>query len=250
MLKSPLVLVCAAAALAAGATPAAAKTAKFTASYDGTLQTDWDQPRYQWGTATCFEVPWKKASGSETWEVKSRGKAQKLVVSSSRSGLTWRAGTHSLDNDPDEFLAGGLITRSLDETSGWDAGPCADEPSGIHPPRKNDCGTLLPSYALRFSAPHNAKFGLTVWPLPASTARNEKQHYGNCTLIQEDSLTAGAWPGSEHPAKVDRRKLFGRSKTVTIKGDESWSQVLNEGRPGRLTTRTTLKWRLVLRRVR
>ena len=238
--------------LAGALLPAAAadaKTAKFTVTYQGTFTTQWDTPRYQFGTATCFEVPWRKAQGSETWGIKTRGKGQKVVVSgTSNDDLSWRNGTHSLTGEQGEVLATGLIERSVFDSSGWDAGKCAGATSGVHPPRKNDCGTLLPTYALSFTRSIRTGGGLVVLPMRASTARDDKQHFTNCTLIQEDGLTVGAWP--DEPARVDTKKLFGRAKTVTLKGGGSWRQVLDPGRAGATTTTSRLAYTVKLTRVR
>ena len=131
-------------------------------------------------------------------------------------------------------------------SKGWDAGTCPGATSGVNPPRETDCGTLLPSYALRFQT--GLKGGLVVMPHPASTASNEKHYFKQCSLIMADELTAGAWPDTA--GKVSAKKLFGTAKSVTIRGKDSWSQVLNQGRPGETTTTTSLTWTAKLKRVR
>ena len=250
MPTKPLISLLLAGALlpAAVAVPASAqgfKTAKFTATYEGTFRTDWTTPRHTLG-GDCFKINWSHGSGSETWGVKSRG-AQKVVAAQAGRGVSWRAGTHEITGDTGgTFLGGGLITRTSHIGSGWDAGKCAGATSGVNPPRKTDCGTLLPSYQLHFTTP--LKGGLVVMPHPADTARNEKHVYAQCSLIMADELTPGAWPDT--PGRVDAKKLFGRAKTLKITGRQTWRQVLNVGRPGETTTTSTLRWVVKLRRVR
>jgi hypothetical protein len=168
-----------------------------------------------------------------------------MVTRRGRSVL-WHTGTHDLTQEGEDVRAGGMLERSAIETSGWTPGRCEGATSGVNPPRLNDCGSRLPSYKLLFSA--GPKGGLVVEPGTPDTARNEKRTFINCPLLQVDELTPGAWP--KEPGKVDVNKLFGRDRTVTIKGGRTWRGVLGAGRAGATTTETKLTFTVKLKRVR
>jgi hypothetical protein len=245
MTKLPLTALLAVAVLGVAPAAASAAEAKFTATYEGTLKTTWNTPRHQSGTATCFDVPYRQASGSETWSVKSRGRGGKVMVTKRGGSVLWHTGTHDLTQEGDDILAGGLVERSLIESSGSTPGKCGGE-AKVDPPRLNDCGSLLPSYALQFNA--GPKGGLVVLPVQPDTARNEKRTFFNCSLPQVDELTPGAWP--DHPAKVSLKRIFGRGRTVPITGSKTWRGVLNAGRANATTTETKLSFKVKLTRVR
>jgi hypothetical protein len=252
MTKIPLTSLLLTGALASLAVaPAAAQgaTAKFTVSYDATLKTTWDTPRHQWGSASCFSVPWRKASGSEEWSVRTRGKGQKLLVRTTPGGgaPVFKTGSHSMIGPEGEIRAGGLINRASLLQTGEDPGKCGGE-TKVHPPKPTDCGTKLPSYKLRFLWSMRPGGGLVVIPNQADDSRDEAHYYKNCTLIMADELDPHIWP--DEPAKITLKRLFGSERKLDLKVSQTWRLVLSPGREGETTTTSTLTVKLKLRRVR
>lgn len=240
-MKRLILLLVAAVVLVAVPTAQAARTVKFTLTYEGTLTTTWNLPRYV-VPANCYTRAWEHGDGKETWRIRTRGPQKVQVTQASPTLVFFLAGWGLAGNG--SIQAGGLISRDAHMASGFDPGPCGG-PTGIDPPRPTDCGDRLPSYSLNIGYLNRS---LSVQPFPTNAITNQHIAYATCILPTADDVVQGQWPSGVN-GRLTRSQIFGRARTLTVRGSRTWSEPHHSSKPlGQLSTTTKLDWTVVLRR--
>jgi len=236
----------AAAAIAVAAQPAAArpkppKTAKFTATFEASYKTTWNQPKRLTGGSACGGLNYTQGSGEESWTIKTR-KAHKLLAYKTSYGASLLHGTW----DPQAEEAFTIDAFGVHQRSGrvyWtiEPGECGGEFKVQPKDPDEDCGTRLPEYGLRFDG--TTKYYPNLMRAPHQ--RKEKTWFSDCDLRLADELVEGAWPRVEE--KLPVKKLFGRAKTVVVEGKGDWDNA-DEPSADLYTTSSSLRWKLTLTR--
>lgn len=235
------------AVLLAGAAPGAEAAgldeARFTATFDATMRTTWTWPRHEY-PGNCSGRPWRSGSGSETWRIRTRGVQKVLALRTGPRLVTWMGGW-TVGGAADPIAAGGLISRDAIVASGTTQGWCGG--GTVDPPPQTDCGDRLPSYDL-----HVTQLGrsLAVVPRLTSAPVNQRIGYATCRLPMADGITQGSWP-TDVPGRLEHAAVFGRRKTLTVRGGRTWTQPHHgDSGYGNLSTTTTLTWTMRLTRKR
>ncbi len=244
------VLVTAAASLAAlgAAQPAAArpkplKSAKFSAAFQATYKTTWNEPKRLTGGSVCGGLNYQQGSGEESWTVKTR-KPQKLIAFERSYGATFFHDTWDVNGDDGDGIAAfGVHKRTGDSFWSTEPGTCGGEYEREKPDPKADCGTRLPEYVLRFDGLEKIRPQFSVAP----HMRNEKLHFAACDIRYAEGLTSNVWPKVEKALQAKR--LFSRQRVVTVSASKKWDNA-DEPSAEDWTTSSSLKWKLTLTRVK
>lgn len=248
MLRITRSLIPLAAALAlVPAVAAQAKTATFTATFEATRDAEWKQPR---------GVSLKDCNGEHYWEgwgslsqtIKSR-KPFKVKVQSFVPGTEmWTFGKGVAVADPRDFgiESNGPNKREATIIAGTTGGWCGGGEQ--NDPKKNDCGTRLPTYNVILSA----ALGKMTWTAGyAPQMRNEKLEFYDCLSITPEGMPEDSFPNLD--AKYRSADVFNRKKgTLVIKAHKSFGPstwpVANLGVDR--TASGTVDWKLTLKRVK
>jgi len=249
MLARSLLLPAAAVAALAVAQPAAAKptklkTAKFSATFEASYTTTWNEPKRLTGGSVCGGLNYQQGSGEETWTIKTR-KPQKILAYKTSYGAALYHGTW----DPQEEESEGFDAFGNHQRQGrsyWttEPGTCGGVFT-VEPKRETeDCGRRLPEYRLRFDGVTKLHPNL----MSAPHMRKEKTWFADCHIKLADELLAGDWPKVEK--KLPVKSLFAKGrKPIKITGTESWDNA-DEPTADRYTTSSKLTWTLTLTRRR
>jgi hypothetical protein len=232
----PLAAVLAVLPLVTAGSAGALTTKAYTVSFKGTVQTDWNVPKYM-RYATCFDTEWVQGSGSETWNVRSQG--NKVLVTNNGVASQFQFGSWELNAGS---TTSGLVGKGETHRSGgykttYTAGTCGVGPQQDDPAPATDCGTRLVKYEIQLSF---YKGEITPDVLASGNGVREKIRYENCTLVTPSNILAGSWPAVS--GKLKDRKLLKAGKPFTVKGHdraEGKGGVSNLG-----TATTTIDWAL------
>ncbi len=247
MLARTLLVTAAASVAALGAAqPAAAKPkplkhAKFSAAFEATYKTTWNEPKRLTGGSVCGGLNYQQGSGEESWTVKTR-KPQKVIAFERSYGVAFHHDTWDPQADDGRGLAAfGVHKRTGDSFWSTEPGTCGGEYE--RESTDNDCGTRLTEYELRLDGV--TKYHPELFKAPHT--RNEKTRFEACDIKLADELLAGAWPKVEKALPV--RRIFGKRRTVTISASSAWDNA-DEYNAKYWTTSSTLSWKLTLTRVK
>ena len=228
------------------ASAAGLRQAKFLVSFDGTVKTAWDLPRFQ-TYADCFDTIWMEGSGSETWHVHSTG-ANRMIAFDNGVATQFSFGSWTMNADTG--LTGLRAKGERDRHGGYKttytAGTCGVGGGTEDPPRPDDCGTRLVNYEIPLSI---LKGELTPDVLANGNGVREKTDYTACDLVAPKNVLAGSWPAAG--GKLSRKTLFGSQRSIVVDGHDAWSDKQpTHGGAGVTNAGTTIDWKLTLTRVR
>src|SRR5262249_51736739 len=133
----------------APAPSAAARTAKFSGSFEAVRSVEWNQPRGV-NLIDCHGQHYYAASGEDRTTIKTRQPFRCGLPGAGRA-VFWQFGAPPSAHDPLDFgVEGhGVSTRSYTIRSGTTGGWCGT--AETNPAPKTDCGTRLPVYETIFS---------------------------------------------------------------------------------------------------
>lgn len=231
-----LPVLAAAVALVTAGGAGAAPTKAYNVTFKGTVQTDWNLPKYK-PYETCFDTFWKEGRGSETWNVRSKG-AQKVLAYQLGTTPWLQVGSWTLGDTKarSSLDAKGEVARSGGFVSTVTAGTCGVGPAHPAEPVPDDCGTRLVNYDVSLNL---NKGELTPDVLLGENGVREKTGFDTCTLVAPPNVTPGSWPAAS--GKLPTAKLLGARKAFTVKGHDSWT---GEVPPSKGSTTTTIDWQL------
>lgn len=232
----PLAAVVLSISLGAPGAASAVTTKAYTVAFSGTVQTDWNMPKYM-SYRTCYDTTWIEGAGSETWNVRSRGVNKVLATSNGvATQLQFGSWKPNADDDINGLDGKGEIHRSGGYKTTYTAGSCGVGPQYPNPTPESDCGTRLVNYEIQLSF---YKGEITPDVLAHGNGIREKINYDNCTLVTPSNILAGSWPAVS--GKLSNKKILGAHKPFTVTGHD---RAVGKGGVSGGTSTTTIDWKL------
>lgn len=229
----PLAATLAAVPLAAPTTAGAVTTKAYTVSFEGSVQIDWSEPRWK-VSENCYDTVWNEGSGSQTWNVRSRG-ATKVLLHTNGRYLQATYGTWTLNEDTDSsgLPAKGEITRTGGYSTIYTAGTCGTGPQYPNQGPTGDCGTRL----LNFEVELHAYKGELTPDVTLHGNGREKTGFETCTIVVPENVVALSWPAVS--TALPEAKLLGATKAFTVKGHD---QLTGKGGVWDASSKVTIDW--------
>jgi hypothetical protein len=229
-----------------GAIPKKPKKVKFLATFEGKRTIKWNMPRWA-PPSDCYHQRWMYGSGEETWQVKSAKPTKVLAMGSGNYPLIQIGSWELAERTPQAGIdAAGIRTRTSDIYAGSEPGSCGGE-SERNDPKNPDCGTRLPKHLVvpGFN-------GRKVYTEVIDAPWNLAPPFDKCTIWAPRKLHLG-WDRFEGKLdkKVKDKNLFGKSKVLTYKFSDDWTDgggwIANGGH---IDTSAHMEWTLTLKRVK
>jgi hypothetical protein len=251
--RLPLLALVATAAAALTAQPASAmRSAKYTVSFQGSVTTKWQLPKYQ-TAQDCYRTSWFQAGGEEHWTVRSTGTNKVLVTDNGYATQFHYGGWDpSEDTGKTGLEAKGEVMRSRYQGTSFTNGTCGTlQLPMMDPPEKDDCGTRLVKYEVMLS---NKGREITPDVLAHGNGIREKIGFDHCPLSAPENVLVGSWPavsGKIMRGRKPVRGYFGSERSFTAKG--KWSETATadvQGGAGHVTSTVTVTWTATFTRVR